>query len=139
MNRPAMDIEKMEGLGWGYDSEKMKPEVNGRAEKKGMGLEELETLTFLTEQERTDLAIEKVIGTASHDLVALAYRSSYARGSIAVKGRGRASVEKMVGGSTPKISVPTTMQKVRRIFTGRGGQKETEIETSYETDTGASG
>lgn len=132
MNKPAADIEKMETMGWGYDPEKMNPEIDGKAgTPKGLAQEELETLTYLTEQERTDLALEKIIGTASHDLVALGYRASYARGSIGVKGRGRADVGKMIGGSTPHISVPTTMQKVRRIFTGRGGEKK-EVQSEEE-------
>lgn len=134
MNKPAADVEKMEGLGWGYDEDKLKPEVNGKAEK-ALALEELETLTFLNEQDRVDFAIEKVIATSSHDLVALGFRSSAMRGTIAVKGRGRLSVEKMVGGSTPKISVPTTMQKVRRVFTGGKEKKE---ETQVEEEWGQS-
>lgn len=121
MSKPANDISKMETLGWGLDAEKMNPQVDG---KEGLNQEELETLTYLTEADRVDLAIEKVFARASMDLPALAFAESYARGSIAVKGRGRTSIEKMVGGSTPKISVPTTMQKVRRVFSGRGEKKE---------------
>ena len=133
MNKPAADTDKMEGLGWGYDAEKMRPEVNGKAKQEGLNLEELETLTYLSDTERINCAIEKVIGTASHDLVALSFRASVMRGSVGVKGRGRADVGKMIGGSTPHISVPTTMQKVRRIFTGgsKGKEEETQREEEW--------
>ena len=135
MNKPSMDYEKMEDLGWGLEPERMKPEVNGKAVK--LEQELLETLTYLTEAERLDLSIEKVIARAAFDLPALAFDSAFARSSVAVKGRGRADVRAMVGGSTPKISVPTTLQKMRRVFRGRGGKVQSvEEESGYEMDTG---
>ena|SRR5712691_5559149 len=135
MNKPSVDYAKMEDLGWGLEPERMRPDLNGKA-RELLQQEQLETLTFLTESERLDLSIEKVIARATFDLPALAFDQAFARSSVAVKGRGRADVKAMVGGSTPKITVPTTMQKVRRIMTGRGKVQSVEEESSYEMDTG---
>ena len=129
LNKPASDIEKAEGLGFGYDSDKMKTEVNGSA-KKAMEQEELETLTFLNESERLDTSIEKVLATASGDIIGLAYRADFMRSSVAVKGRGRDSVKVIVAGQAPKISVPTTLGKVRRIISNRGKEESREEEWS---------
>src|SRR2546422_10846960 len=100
MNKPSMDYEKMEDLGWGLEPERMKPEVNGTGKAIKLEQELLETLTYLTESERLDLSIEKVIARAAFDLPALAFDTAFARSSVAVKGRGRGDVRAMVGGAT---------------------------------------
>jgi len=137
MNKPASDLSRIETLGWGYDPDKLDPKVNGKAgASPGQGVqpvaedldqEMLETLTFLSPGERLDLSIEKVIGRAVLDLPALGFTEAFARSSIAVKGRGRASVEKMMSGTGQRISVPTTLQKIKRTLVG--GQKMAEEQT----------
>ena len=125
MNKPASDIEKMEGIGWGYDPDKAKTEVNGNG-RKALDQEELETLTYLNEGERLDCSLEKVLAGLSGDMVGLAYRADFMRSSVSVKGKGREGIIKILGTSTPKISVPTTLSKVREKLTG--GKKERELE-----------
>ena len=131
LSKPASDIERMEGIGWGYDPDKTAPQVDGKATK-ALEQEELETLTYLSEGERETTSIEKVLATMAGDMVGLAYRTDFMRSSIGVKGKGRESIHKITAGNVPKVSVPTTMQKVRRVLTGRGGKKQgEEEETSY--------
>lgn len=131
LSKPANDLEHMDLLGWGYDKEKLEPKKAEQNSNPGLDQEELMTLSFLSEQDRIDLAMENTIARAAFDLPALVFDANYAMGSIGIKGRGRESIHKIMAGTAPKISVPTTMQKVRRIFKG-GGNKKEEVGTEEE-------
>ena len=98
----------------------------------------IQTLVILDETERFLLSVDNVLALAYQDKIALDYNEQYARTSVSVKGQGRTDAKEIIGSVKQSVSIPTTMQKVRRIFTGRGGKmKETDREV--ETEVGFTG
>lgn len=129
LNKPSEALPQSQNLGWVYDQRNISEEIN---KKYNLANEMLSSLSVITKDERSLIAAEIVLAKAYGDLFGLEYVIEYMRTSLSIKGKGHDDTVKIVAGSTPKISVPTTMQKVRRILTGnRNGSAETE-ETGYD-------
>ena len=94
----------------------------------------IQTLVILDETERFLLSVDNVLAAAYQDKIALDYNEQFARSSVAVKGQGRKDAKEVIGSIKQSISIPTTLQKVRRILTGRGGEdKKDEVQEEWQT------
>ena len=115
-------------MGWIYEWQMLDPQVQSDI----IEIDKLLTQTDLSKNEVEPIAAELMIATAynSHTSLSFVIRKLQAR--ISVKRQGRKDTKELVAGTTPKISIPTTMQKVRRVLTGKGKEKETEEEQSVE-------
>ncbi len=133
LNKPSDHLTQAENLGWVYDPRNLSEEIN---KKYKIANEMLSTLAVISKEERSSIAAEIVLSKAYGDLFGLEYVIEYMRTSLSIKGKGHDDTVKIVAGSTPKISVPTTMQKVKRVLTGRNGEERKETTEMYEVNGG---
>lgn len=136
--RPADHMSTTDRLAWAFDPDVLNPEVDGhkagpgsqpgQAAAEGIGAEQLESLTVLDQEERFLLSVDNTLAIAYNDVMAADFNQHFARSSIAVKARGRDDALKLQQATNQKISVPTTLQKIRKRFVGGKEQKPEEEE-----------
>ena len=116
-----------QSMGWIYDWEMLDPKVQSDV----IEIDRLLTQTDLKQAEVEPIAAEIMIATAynSHTSLSFVIRKLQAR--ISVKRQGRKDTKELVAGTTPKISIPTTMQKVRKVLTGRGHKGDEKVEEEW--------
>lgn len=97
--------------------------------------EVLQSLSIINPRLYDALRVEMVVGRACNDYVSSALVEATLRLSPSVKGQGRKDLKEIMGGVKQNISMPTALQKTRRILTGRGG-KEIETEQTDSVEVG---
>lgn len=129
ISKPSDAIATPDKIGWVFDVGNITHLVKA---KNAMAQEMLESLSIISKEEKDVISTELTLATAYGDLFALDKVIHLLRLSLAVKGKTHDDILKLIGGSAQKISVPTTMQRVRRVLTGRGGKVEEEVTEGYE-------
>jgi hypothetical protein len=97
--------------------------------------EMLQSLSIISQKEKQLIAVEMTIGRAINDNVSASLIENLLRLSPSVKGQGRKDLKEIMGGVKQNISMPTSLQKMRRTLTGRGGKTE-EVETTDTVEVG---
>jgi hypothetical protein len=135
LSKPAKRLKVSNNLAWAYKADNFNPDVNHKDAEEFDQVAN-DTLAILDKEDRFLLSVDNTLATAFGDVFALNFNEHLAHTSIAIKGQGRKDAKEVTGGVKQSISMPTSLQKMRRVLTGRGGKVEEEEETTIGTGDG---
>ena len=133
--QPSLHPRATATMGWMANLSDLEAGEAGEKDENVISDEMLQSLSIIKERERDLVAVEMTIGRAVNDLVSASLIENRLRLSPSVKGQGRKDLKEIMGGVKQNISMPTALQKTRRILTGRGGKVE-EAETTDTVEVG---
>lgn len=134
--KPSEHLRPTAIMGWMSNLQDLEAGDPGGEDENVLTDEMLQSLSIVDKRERDLIAIEMAIGRAANDYVSASLIEHRLRLSPSIKGQGRKDLKEIMGGVKQSISMPTSLQKMRRVLTGRGG-KEIEEENSESLEMGA--